>query len=315
MKRSLTRLLFFVVLTLGLLNISSVSMAQPSGVTLPPCSASIHNYYQTIGPDGWQYPTWHPVIDLANGCYHNHEHGSNPAFANPGQGWTNTNWPAFGYSASLHGMPEPHAGFKVYVFDLQGVRFTLLHHFGTGNAVGAACNQHHTLDVQARSLISGTLLFDMHSMADFGKSVFNRNSSPFTPTACPENPTIPGTGVRQLPGAWDDVGYEPWRVASGVNEFGFEAKALTFNTFNPQMSCADMNCSANIARSDIGGPARGTYRNLTLYAGFGFPGWTLTQMTECWPFGADYFYVCGNELRPKVDATLYRINPFVTGGN
>ena len=42
------------------------------------CSVDIHNGYSTIGPDGKQYPTWHPPVDPATGCSFGHEHGRDP---------------------------------------------------------------------------------------------------------------------------------------------------------------------------------------------------------------------------------------------
>lgn len=46
------------------------------------CPASLHASYQTVGPDGKIYPTWHPaqVVDPATGqlCTFGHEHGADP---------------------------------------------------------------------------------------------------------------------------------------------------------------------------------------------------------------------------------------------
>lgn len=42
------------------------------------CTIEIHNRYNTIGPDGKIYPTWHPPVDPATGCTFGHEHGRDP---------------------------------------------------------------------------------------------------------------------------------------------------------------------------------------------------------------------------------------------
>lgn len=52
--------------------------AQTIQVTLQQCSTAAHNSYKAQGPNGSMYPTWHPQIDFTNGCFHGHEHGSNP---------------------------------------------------------------------------------------------------------------------------------------------------------------------------------------------------------------------------------------------
>ncbi|WP_125100003.1 hypothetical protein [Leucobacter chromiireducens] len=50
------------------------------------CPVALHESYQTIGPDGKIYPTWHPaqVTDPATGrlCSFGHEHGADPRSSN-----------------------------------------------------------------------------------------------------------------------------------------------------------------------------------------------------------------------------------------
>ncbi len=43
------------------------------------CSAAIHDQFSTVGPDGLQYPTWHPATDPSTGCTFGHEHGRDPS--------------------------------------------------------------------------------------------------------------------------------------------------------------------------------------------------------------------------------------------
>lgn len=76
------------------------------------CPAWVHDRYTTTGPDGKQYPTWHPPVDPEFGCLFGHEHGADPRSSN-----ADSSLPAFGYAAELMGMPEPHVGFKVFVIN------------------------------------------------------------------------------------------------------------------------------------------------------------------------------------------------------
>jgi hypothetical protein len=58
------------------------------------------------GSVAWR--TWHPAIDPTYGCGFLHEHGMNPTLSQ-----ADPSWPAFGWEAHMHGMVEPHEGFKI----------------------------------------------------------------------------------------------------------------------------------------------------------------------------------------------------------
>jgi hypothetical protein len=340
-------LLFIIVIFIGTFSLN-IARAQ-TGVTLQPCSDSVHSGYRTIGPDTLYYPTWHPVVDITNNCYHDHDHGSAPHLAAPGVGWNNTAWPAFGYTAARDGMSEPHNGFKVYVYQSGGVLWTILHHFGTGNAAGAACVQFHTFDIQARNPVSGALYADVHLMADHGQSQINSTNAPLTPSGCPDNPQRSDNGARLFPVMTaGNVGYEPWRVASGTNVFGFNSRLFTVNTADPVTACDTDLCAVNVARSNIYGPARGQYRFITLNNGgvmfstnhppgvfytdplgttilggeesnavrqYIADGWSFAggQATHCFPYGHDMLYVC-DESVPQ-DTLQYVRNVFIGSNN
>src|SRR5262245_30331322 len=62
------------------------------------CPAWVHARYVTTGPDGKQYPTWHPPIDPEFGCLFGHEHGADPRTSH-----ADASMPAFGYAAALMG--------------------------------------------------------------------------------------------------------------------------------------------------------------------------------------------------------------------
>jgi hypothetical protein len=76
------------------------------------CPAWVHDRYTVAGPDGKQYPTWHPPVDPEYGCLFGHEHGADPRTSR-----ADPSLPAFGYAAALMGMEEPHVGFKVFVIN------------------------------------------------------------------------------------------------------------------------------------------------------------------------------------------------------
>ena len=350
MRLFLSRYLpIFIILAL-VVSSAGIGLAQSDGdVVLPLCSATVHGKYVTTAPDGKKYPTWHPQIDPVTGCHFDHEHGSNPAFASPNVGWNNpVGWPAFGYTASQVDNAEGHAGFKVYVLELQGLLWTITQHMGTANAVAATCNRFHTLDIQARDGISGTLLVDVHMLADFGVSRAIVAPNEFlSPIACPgQSKDIPGgRGVRYLPiASLGTGGGENWQVISMPgNVLNFVPATIAFIASDAQTACDTIACTVNIKRDDSG-----TTRQISFGPGFGFtegglrgefytdpqlkhtaeggaglvrqyitPDFTFvltdTARIACSPYGAEYYYLCGSEYIYR--QTQYLHNPLITGNN
>lgn len=326
-------MLIFLPLVLGSF------VAQPSGVTLPLCPAAIHNAYKVTGPDGWQYPSWHPQVDLINNCVFDHEHGSDPMLFYPVRYRQPTNrFPEFGYTATAHGMTEGHNGFKVYVFDYAGYSWQILQHQGTSNAVLAACNRYHTLDILARSLTTGAVVADVRFMADYGRSTLNTGPTIQSPN-CPENvPSIDPRGIRQFPSiANGNVGYEPWRA--WVDAPFFHPGSFVVNTTNPVTACNDVTCTVNVTRQLT--PTfsqRGTWRLITATHEFslhateaysntfewhGLPQYLAPNLNitpgvgfECYPINPfAYAYSCDPLARTESDAAPFLYNLFVTGGN
>lgn len=292
----------FKPVLLAALALALLPVAAPP--TLPACTTAQHDRYTTTAPDGARYPTWHPHIDMAQGCVFDHEHGSNPALFLPGVRTAGGVWPAFGYSAAQMGMSEGHAGFKVYVFRVGSYRVMVLQHQGTANAALAACTRHHTLDIWLWNEATGQMDASAAQMADFGEARENTTGTPI----CGAVPNT--TGVRLLPVGTASTGYEPWRadIVTGT----LDAR-LTFNTLNPQTACADITCTTTLARTDAGnagGAALGTYRQLTV-EWLRLGGVNLLHAT-CKPYGAEYWYDCTGAAW---DETPYRRNPFVTDAN
>lgn len=259
-----------IILLSVLILVSFLPAAQPGSDV---CSQIAHDRYTATGPDGQQYPTWHPQYDLNNNCSFDHEHGSNPSLLRPvAANKIDAKLPLYGYTAGRMGMPEGHNGFKTYVLPVGNHRMMITQHQGTSDALKAACLRFHTLDIVVVDL-SGNILVDQHLMADFGKSVVNKTQAPLTPAACPNQAqnTAGSNGIRQFPSMADgNIGYEPWRVHNGCNVFGFCSGALTFNTVDPQTAVDSAAATANVRRYatyDATQPTRGTFRFVAYNAG------------------------------------------------
>ena len=229
--------------------------ATPNGEVTPtpnaPCPAWVHDRYRAHGPDGAEYPTWHPQIDPFYWCSFGHEHGSKPA-----DGYV----PLYGYTASRHGMNEPHAGFKTYTIADGAADWTITQHFGT-SGVGRACTRFHTADVAYT--VSGALKANLHLMGDFGngETVSGGKATPISScnpadtaarTTLGSDGKLLTTGTRHL-NRYPADGYEPWRVSEERLAFGLSIDALGFDTGDARTSCTDTACSKLVVKPDSWG--------------------------------------------------------------
>lgn len=316
--------------------------AQTIQVTLQQCSTAAHNSYKAQGPNGSMYPTWHPQIDFTNGCFHGHEHGSNPHLFYP-NGALPKYRPVYGYT-----MPEEsHNGFKTYVFDLDAThRAMVTQHFGTSNAVNAVCNRFHTFDLMLIDSTSGELLASTYMHGDFGKPVANEAN--ITIKNICVDAAIGSNGNRQFPIVefpYKNIGYEPWRLHRdhsidtnpAANVYGFDSASITFNTINPRTACNTITCTESIQRIQTGFtiPALGTLRTIEFGNGsrFGFtgvisgtftvhglinyikPGWNYRAgvIQRCHAVDTfNYPYICKNI---GIDTTPFFKNVFITENN
>jgi hypothetical protein len=188
------------------------------------------------------------LIDPVYWCYHRHEHGTNPKWFGGGKK------PVFDYTASKHGMSEPHAGFKNYVLDSQdGTRWMITHHFGTAG-LARACSRFHTVDIAVKSIATGELLADLHFMGDFGKSVVNSTGVSLTPPTCPDQATLAkdSHGIRKLPSKADGaMGYEPWRLSMPNSIVDFIA-SFTVNNPDAMVICNNSTCDQPVVTGGSG---------------------------------------------------------------
>jgi hypothetical protein len=136
------------------------------------CPAWVHDLHVTVGPNGNTYPTWHPSLDPTYGCYFAHTHGDDPRLSSVIQ-----TMPAFGYVGAVAGMPEPHAGFKVFNFECgepgdQGqnrIASRFVMHMGTSGTARYTM-PFHSIEYDARAC-DGSWEVHLKGMADFGDGI------------------------------------------------------------------------------------------------------------------------------------------------
>ena len=240
----------------------SAAPSVPAGQEVPKsnsaCPAWVHDQYMTTGPDGKQYRTWHPQIDPVYWCTFGHEHGSDPSLAGTAYKV------AFGYTATLGGMSEPHNGFKINVFrNPSGGFWVVTHHFGTGG-IGRACVSMHTADF---ALIQNNVIkADLHLMGDFGKGMVTSMQTSQDISGCVNPMVMPGsTGVRKI-NLMGNKGYEPWRMDTRMLKVGLTMNGLTFDTGDAITGCASVACTTLVPRpGNFGADHRITHEsNLTV---------------------------------------------------
>ena len=244
----------------------SVAPSVPAGKDVPKpnsaCPAWVHDQYTTTGPDGKQYATWHPQIDPIYWCTFGHEHGSDPSLA--GSAYK----VAFGYTATLGGMTEPHNGFKVNVFrNPPGGFWVITHHFGTGG-VGRACVSMHTTDMAL--VLNNVIKVNLHFMGDFGKGMVTSLQTSQYITGCTNPMIMPGSnGVRKI-NLRENNGYEPWRMDSHQLNVGLTFNSLTFDTGDAITGCASVACTALVPRpGNFGADHRITHESNIVVNGTG----------------------------------------------
>jgi hypothetical protein len=203
--------------------------ATPTGQAQPVrgqlCPQWYHDAITTTGPDGRQYPTWHPAVDPATGCYFGHEHGDDPRTS-----LANNAMPAFGYVGQLAGDDEPHAGFKVFVQNHGQVNddqrtlaqdARMVFHQGTGG-VKRFDTRLHSLEYDFKEVGGAGHELHVKGMADTGAvgSICSRSASDNRTVV-----TLPGTGcpVTSL--------YEIWGVTLNVG--GKAQVNASFAAFDP----------------------------------------------------------------------------------
>ncbi len=178
------------------------------------CPAWVHDRYTTTGPDGKQYPTWHPPVDPEFGCFFGHEHGDDPRTSVL---FNEVGMPPFGYVNAIEGQrKEDHFGNKVFVVndDTRGGSLLVKLHQGTHSA-DAFVNNLHELQYHYRHRDGRRL--DIMILAAFGKSGeistgCGANGGQIVQTGAPTNNL--GAGVRSIPApecyALPNIPYEDW---------------------------------------------------------------------------------------------------------
>lgn len=217
--------------------VPDVPAGQVAPVAGQRCPAWVHDQYQATGPDGISYRTWHPQIDPVYWCTFGHDHGTRPP-----AGFQ----PVYGYTASRHGMTEPHVGFKTNTIQTAADTYWVItQHFGT-SGLGRACTQFHTVDVAY--LQGGDLKADLHFMGDFGKGQTIALQVTRDITGCPvDQSKITSGGARKLH-LLDNKGYEAWRLDDSALNIGLDLRDTTFYTGDALTACASTACTSLIPR-------------------------------------------------------------------
>lgn len=249
--------------------------AAPEGLALPPAGsycgpepvdgrpnpyAWVHAQYQTVGPDGRLYATWHPRVDPVYGCHFGHEHGSDPALGGL------DHKPAFGTA-----MLEGHNGYKHYCSSelvpatpaAKDYIACWTHHFGTSDTGRLARRMHgFTLYVFERS--SRELVAELPLVLDTGAAISNGRDvvltlrgPQFPPRAAETNAELAQTSsARKKPMVLGEPGsqsYEPWRHSfMGANRTALIAESFTVNTFSQAEVCNSYDCDAPVKTGDFG---------------------------------------------------------------
>jgi hypothetical protein len=204
-----------------------------------PCPAWVHDRYTATGPDGLQYPTWHPPVDSQYGCYFGHEHGDDPRTSVL---FNEVGMPPFGYVNAVEGQrKEDHVGNKVFVVndDTRGGSLFVKLHQGT-HSPDAFVNNLHELQYHYRNRDGRRL--DIMILAAFGRSGeiqtgCGANGGTIVQTAPPTNDL--GTGVRSIPSAncfaLPHIPYEDW--LSGNHITTADGRELAY--FDPHFAVFD----------------------------------------------------------------------------
>jgi len=199
------------------------------------CPAWAHDLWVVTGPNGKLYRTWHPATQptgmAGTGCNFDHSHGTQ---RDPRQSAAENTLPAYGYDADLHGMAEPHAGFKTEWANkgdcntLEGFCSTsdlkLTVHMGTAGAGRLTLEMH-------------TFIFDM--VGDRGSIVHVRGmaSTGDAITQCDPIPDVSGArGFRMIGMPKDQANaceisspYEVWQFHLAVGNNIIVSKFATFD--------------------------------------------------------------------------------------
>ena len=225
----------------------------PAGREAPqpnqPCPTWVHDQYVAEGPDGQNYPSWHPQIDPVYTCTFDHEHGSDPALL-PGDHEV-----VFGYVADKLNQNESNEGFKNFVVeDADGNTWLLTMHAKTSSS-RRYCVQFHTLKVKVVDP-DGDLLADLQYKGDFGHSKdMNGNviqlpsceqnqaeikrASPFTAKTFPDPE---GEGVDGLEQWLTQVHTDILSGAESGNLLGLATFSYVIYLINPAKVCDEEGC-------------------------------------------------------------------------
>jgi hypothetical protein len=224
-----------------------------------PCPAWVHDQYMATGPDGKQYPTWHPSVDSQYGCTFGHEHGDNPHGNSALQG----RQVVFGYLEQFHGMAMPHSGYKVFAWDgvqssngpsHNGASVVMVLHQGTSGA-GRFTLPHHDVEMHYLNPNDGREAH-VYMLAPFGELLVGCGAN--DPGMVLQLQQTDHPGARQISAdkCFDapNIPYEDWITALyiGVDASGNWKAYMDphFAIFEPNTFCIVENNGCTLGYSD-----------------------------------------------------------------
>jgi hypothetical protein len=234
----------------------SAEPALPAGISERPqpnqtCPGWLFNAWRGVGPDGAEYPGWHPQIDPAYWCYYGYEHNSDPALIGYQASFTYT-------ANKFNNQKEPIEGFKGFAIRDGDVGWYVNIHSETSTEA-RICARFHTVVVVAYNWKTKERLAELAYKGDFGASQANEGTNPFFTTECTDIRT--GQKVTQESIASEtkavkriravsvaNSGYENW--AGGLNKnlgMTFSGNGMKIDIRNPATSCPDLACSSVVS--------------------------------------------------------------------
>jgi hypothetical protein len=284
-----------------------------------PCPAWVHDRYVTTGPDGKQYPTWHPPVDPEYQCYFGHEHGDDP---HTSVLFNEVGMPPFGYVNAIEGQrKEDHVGNKVFVVndDTRSGSLLVKLHQGT-HSPDAFVNNLHELQYHYRNQDGRKL--DVMILAAFGRSGevnigCGANGTQTIKTGTPTNNL--GSGIRSIPSAdcyvLPHIPYEDWLSGNHITTPDGRELAYFdphFAVFNPSRYFAP-GLANNLGRSvdrcrELSGTILAECQAVKDNA-------TITWDTSASPFKGEHreMYVNQNQVQNAAGPNVWYCDPY--GGN
>lgn len=226
----------------------------PGGISERPqpnqaCPTWLFNAWRAVGPDGAEYPGWHPQIDPVYWCYYGYEHNSDPSLVGYKASFT--------YTANrFNNQEEPIEGFKGFAIRNGDLGWYINIHSETSTEA-RVCARFHTVVVTAYNWQTKEKLAELAYKGDFGASKVNEGSNPFFNISCKdprdgqmktqEQIAQETKASKRIREATSNSGYEQWDGGLNKALMEFSGVGMGIDIQNPATTCANIQCSSVIA--------------------------------------------------------------------